>query len=117
VVAWSRDRVAAWSHGRGVAGTALAAQVQRGNPPRRTQEPPMTDAELQSLEYTYQQLVKGAGRELVNDDNVDALIRRAEQDDHRVLATELREWQAACGRDVPSTIAPTAGFNRENAKR
>jgi hypothetical protein len=37
----------------------------------------MTDAELQSLEYTYQQLVKGAGRELVNDDNVDALIRRA----------------------------------------
>ncbi len=77
----------------------------------------MTDAELQSLEYTYQQLVKGAGRELVNDDNVDALIRRAEQDGHRVLATELREWQAPCGQDVPSTIAPTAGFNRENVKR
>jgi hypothetical protein len=77
----------------------------------------MTDAELQSLEYTYQQLVKGAGRELVNDDNVDALIRRAERDEHRVLATELREWQAACGRDVPSTIAPSAGFNRDNAKR
>jgi hypothetical protein len=34
-----------------------------------------------------------------------------------VLATELREWQAACGRDVPSTIAPSAGFNRDNAKR
>jgi hypothetical protein len=77
----------------------------------------MTDAELQSLEYTYQQLMKGAGRELVNDDNVDALIRRAEQDEHRVLATELREWQAACGRDGPSSIAPTAGFNRENVKR
>jgi hypothetical protein len=79
--------------------------------PSRSQEPHMNDAELQSLEYTYQQLVKGAGRELVNDDNVDALIRRAEQDEHRVLATELREWQAACGRDLPSTIAPTAGFN------
>lgn len=77
----------------------------------------MTDAELQALEDTYQQLVKGAGRERVNDDNVDALIRRAEQDDHRVLANELREWQAACGRDAPSTIAPTAGFNRENVKR
>jgi hypothetical protein len=85
--------------------------------PAVQKEPHITDAELQSLEYTYQQLVKGAGRELVNDDNVDALIRRAEQDDHRMLATELREWQAACGRDVPSTIAPSAGFDRDNAKR
>jgi hypothetical protein len=77
----------------------------------------MNDAGLQSLEYTYQQLVKGGGRERVNEDNVEALIRRAEQDEHRVLATELREWQAACGGGARSTMAPSAGFNRENVKR
>ena len=51
-----------------------------------------------------------------NDENVDALIRRAERDGHGVLATELREWAGLCGRDAPSTIAPTRGFNRENAR-
>ena len=47
-----------------------------------------------------------------NDENVDALIRRAERDGHGVLATELREWASLCGRDAPST----RGFNRENAR-
>jgi hypothetical protein len=115
----SSERAAALQKARRRHIDCRAGLEGRGGPPRLSpsKEPPMNDAELQSLEYTYQQLVKGAGRELVNDDNVDALIRRAEQDDRRVLATELREWQAACGRDVPSTFAPTAGFNRENAKR
>ena len=75
------------------------------------------DVDVQDVEDVYRELVRGLGHEHVNDDNVDALIRRADADGHTVLATELREWQAACGRDVPSTIAPSAGFNRDNAKR
>ena len=50
-----------------------------------------------SVDDVYAQLVKGLGHELVNDDNVEALIKLAEQDKHTVLATELREWQAPCG--------------------
>lgn len=53
-------------------------------------------ASSEDLDNVYQQLVKGAGRELVNDDNVEALARRAEQDGHSILATELREWAAPC---------------------
>lgn len=68
------------------------------------------------LEQTYRLLTRGLGRERVTDDNVDALIRRAERDGHGILATELREWASGCGRDAPSTIAPTRGFNRENVK-
>lgn len=48
------------------------------------------------LDAIYQQLVKGVGRELVNDDNVEPLAKRAEQDGHSILATELREWAAPC---------------------
>ena len=76
----------------------------------------MNDAELQAVEDIYRQLVKGLGHEHVNDQNVWALIRRAEQDGHTVLATELREWQSPCGTDVPSTVAPTPGFNKEHVK-
>jgi len=78
----------------------------------------MTDIELQAVEDVYRKLVKGLGHERVNDGNVDALIRRAVQDGHTVLAIELREWQATCGgrAEVPSTIAPTRGFNKEHVK-
>lgn len=38
----------------------------------------------------------------MNDGNVSALIRRAKQDGHAVLATELREWQ------LPAGISTTA---------
>jgi hypothetical protein len=56
-----------------------------------------TDADrAQAIEDVYRQLVKGLGHELVNDDNVFELIRRAEMDGHTVLAQELREWQSPC---------------------
>ena len=67
----------------------------------------------------YRQLRKGLGHERVNDDNVFALIDMAARNGHKLLETELREWQAPCSDGspgVPSTIAPTRGFNRENAK-
>ncbi len=67
----------------------------------------------------YRQLRKGLGHERVNDGNVFALIELAALNGHRQLETELREWQAPCSdgsEGVPSTIAPTRGFNRENAK-
>lgn len=78
----------------------------------------MDNTELQQIEEIYGLLRKGLGHERVNDDNVEALIRRAEADGRQVLATELREWQLPCGpgSGVPSTIAPTRGFNRENVK-
>ncbi|MBX3619095.1 MAG: hypothetical protein KF891_03765 [Rhizobacter sp.] len=78
----------------------------------------MTDPTF-SIDEIYQRLTRGLGHELVNDDNVSALIERAERDRHTVLAQELREWQAPCVADErprPSTIAPTAGFNREHVK-
>jgi len=49
-----------------------------------------------AVDEVYRQLVRGLGHELVNDDNVDALIKRAEADGHTVLAIELREWRAPC---------------------
>ncbi|MBA2723165.1 MAG: hypothetical protein H0U56_09795 [Methylibium sp.] len=71
------------------------------------------------IDAIYRQLKKGLGHEKVNDDNVFALIDRAALNGHKQLETELREWQAPCSDGspgVPSTIAPTRGFNRENAK-
>lgn len=77
------------------------------------------NASADDVEHIYRQLRKGLGHELVNDNNVFALIARAELDGHTMLATELREWQAPCSdgsEGVPKTIAPTRGFNRENVK-
>jgi hypothetical protein len=67
----------------------------------------MNDAQLQEVEDVYRLLRKGLGHEKVTDGNVAALIRRAEQDGHPILATELREWQAPCG----SRQAPTQGHS------
>ncbi len=50
----------------------------------------------QDIEDVYRKLLKGLGHELVTEENVDALIRRAEGDGHSVLAEELREWRAPC---------------------
>ena len=50
----------------------------------------------QDIEDVYQLLLKGVGHELVTEQNVDALIRRAEGEGHPVLAEELREWIAPC---------------------
>ena len=71
------------------------------------------------LQHIYRQLKLGLGHELVNDDNVFALIAIAHQDGHQLLETELREWQAPCSdsNDGPRpTMAPTPGFNKINAK-
>lgn len=68
----------------------------------------------------YRQLKRGLGHEWVNDGNVFELIELARLDGHRLLEQELREWQAPCGQTQPGpppTVAPTAGFNKENAKR
>jgi hypothetical protein len=70
-------------------------------------------------QHIYRQLKLGLGHELVNDGNVFELMALAQKDGNQLLATELREWQAPCSdsNDGPrSTIAPTRGFNKDNAK-
>lgn len=54
-------------------------------------------ADPEDIDHVYRELRKGLGHELVTDDNVQALIERAEADGHQVLAEELREWQSPCG--------------------
>ena len=65
----------------------------------------MNDAQLQEVEDVYRELRQGVGHEHVTNDNVDALVRRAEQDGHTILAQELREWKASCSArsDAPNT--------------
>lgn len=68
----------------------------------------------------YRDLKKGVGHELVNDANVFELIDLAVQDGNARIEALLREWQAPCSdgsQGVPSTIAPTRGFNREHVRR
>ena len=48
------------------------------------------------IDEIYAQLKRGLAHERVTDDNVFALIERADRDGHTVLAQELREWQAPC---------------------
>ena len=71
------------------------------------------------LTEIYRQLKRGLGHEWVTDGNVFALIELAVQDGNRRIETLLREWQSPCSdgsEGVPSTIAPTRGFNRNNVK-
>ena len=78
-----------------------------------------TPATPRDLNEVYRQLKRGVGHEWVHDDNVFALIDIAVQDGNRQIETLLREWQAPCSdgsEGVPSTIAPTRGFNREHVK-
>jgi len=70
-------------------------------------------------QHIYRQLKLGLGHELVTDANVFELMALAEGDGNQLLATELREWQAPCSdsNDGPRpTMAPTRGFNKDNAK-
>ena len=70
-------------------------------------------------QFIYRQLKLGLGHELVTDQNVFALIDLARQDGHQLLEKELREWQAPCSADdsgLPSTIAPTPGFNKTHVR-
>ena len=75
--------------------------------------------QLEEIEDIYRQLIRGNGRERVNDKNVFALIDRAARDGRDVLERELREWLSLRGDamgDVPGALAPTRGFNREHVK-
>lgn len=73
--------------------SALQPQLPDGVPPFPTTD---QDVDAEDLDSVYGQLVKGVGHEFVTEANVDALARRAEQDGHPVLATELKEWKAPC---------------------
>lgn len=70
------------------------------------------------VDSVYQALRRGVGRERVNDDNVEALIRLAQTDGQAMLAEELREWQAPCGgTETPwASGAPRPTFNQANKK-
>ncbi len=76
------------------------------------------DSATPEIQTIYRQLEKGLGHELVNDDNVFALIDLAKHHGHQLLAQELHEWQAPCSTpdDRPRTITPTGGFNKENVR-
>lgn len=79
----------------------------------------MADTAPSDINHIYRQLRLGLGHELVTDANVDELIALAEQHKDAQTAALLREWRAPCSdgsNGVPSTIAPTRGFNRENVK-
>jgi hypothetical protein len=70
-------------------------------------------------QHIYRQLKLGLGHELVTDANVFELMALAQKDGNQLLATELREWQSPCSDsdDGPRpTMAPTRGFNKDNAK-
>lgn len=66
--------------------------------------PPTADAS--DLDSVYQSLLQGVGHELVSDANVDALISRADADNHPVLAAELREWRSATGEGANIDLDP-----------
>jgi hypothetical protein len=73
----------------------------------------------EDVQEIYRLLKRGLGHDLVNDVNVFELIQIAARDGHKLLEQELREWQAPCDPNssgLPSTIAPTRGFNREHVK-
>lgn len=66
----------------------------------------------------YRKLKRGVGHELVNDDNVFALIKLAAQDGNALIEQELREWQSPCAgtpSHIPSTVPP-ARFSKEGPK-
>ena len=50
----------------------------------------------EDLDGIYRRLKAGEGHELVTDDNVQALIRMAEQRGDQLIEQTLREWQAPC---------------------
>jgi hypothetical protein len=94
-------------------GTAVAAiGVHTGELMKTLNESPET-------QHIYRQLKLGVGHELVNDDNVFALIDLAHADGNTLLETQLREWQAPCSDSMDGprpTMAPTPGFNKSNVK-
>ncbi|HMN84003.1 MAG TPA: hypothetical protein PKA20_29300 [Burkholderiaceae bacterium] len=61
-------------------------------------QPPATPQGVAPDDVTriYGLLKRGLGHELVNDDNVKALIELARVDGHALIETELREWRNPC---------------------
>jgi hypothetical protein len=73
----------------------------------------------EELREIYHRLKIGFGHELVNDDNVFALIDMAMRYGDKHIEQQLREWQAPCSdgsEGVPSIVPPTRGFNKNNTK-
>ncbi|MCO5099407.1 MAG: hypothetical protein M9885_00675 [Burkholderiaceae bacterium] len=70
----------------------------------------------QEIEDIYRDLTRGLGHERVDDRNVFDLIRRAEEDGRKVLAQELREWQAPCDPDKSDTSARAPGVDAESKR-
>lgn len=71
------------------------------------------------LKEIYRQLKIGMAHERVNDENVFTLIDMAVRNGDSQLEALLREWQSPCSdgsEGVPSVVAPTRGFNKENVK-
>jgi hypothetical protein len=52
----------------------------------------------------YHQLKNGTGHELVTEENVQELIRMAEQYGNERIETLLREWHSNCGDDNSSPV-------------
>src|SRR5580765_4003571 len=108
----------------GAGGNAIccAHRLERARAPPPSKDPAMPHDDRAAAHdplTIYRLLKRGLGHELVTDDNVDALIALAERNGHQLLLQALCEWRAPCSdgsNGVPSTIAPTRGFNREHAK-
>lgn len=60
-----------------------------------------------SLQEIFKGLQKGVAHEKVTDDNVDALVRMAQDEGDAQLELLLREWRSSCGEDAESvTLEP-----------
>lgn len=69
------------------------------------------------IDAVYRELKAGRGREGVDDDNVEALIRRAARDGDAQLEALLREWRSPCGDDpdaprLEPSLPPPRGVGR-----
>jgi len=69
----------------------------------------------------YHQLKNGTGHELVTDENVQELIRMAEQYGDERIETLLREWHSNCGDDNASAVSrnvpPSSAMNQGQGGR
>jgi hypothetical protein len=65
--------------------------------------PPAADNEDEDVLGIFRSLKRGAGREKVNDGNVDSLIALAKEHGEVQLEYLLREWRSDCGEDVDAS--------------
>jgi hypothetical protein len=70
------------------------------SPPHSSPPAPAAGEDIQEI---FRSLRRGAGREKVNDTNVDALIALAKQHGEVQLEYLLREWRSDCGENIDAT--------------